>query len=79
MRAGPGGKRVSEGQGEGQEGGGGRGGGGAQHIWNQHVCLQEEGRGGGVTGSARVSFQSASLLTASDRYFILGKLPRLKA
>lgn len=51
----------------------------AHHIWNQHVCLQEEGRGGGVKGSARVSFQSAVLLTTSDRYFIPSKLPRLKA
>lgn len=54
-------------------------GGGVQHIWNQHVCLQEEGRGGGVKGSARVSFQSAVLLTTSDRYFIPSKLPHLKA
>lgn len=51
----------------------------AHHIWNQHVCRQEEGRGGGVKGSARVSFQSAALLTTSDRYFIPSKLPRLKA
>lgn len=57
------------------EGRGGR----VLNIWNQHVCLQEEGRGGGVKGSARVSFQSAVLLTASDRYFIRSKLPRLKA
>ena len=59
-------------------GAGGGAGGGVQHIWNQHVCLQEEGRGGGVKGSARVSFQSAVLLTTSDRYFIPSKLPRLK-
>lgn len=73
MRAGPSG-RVSEGR---------EAGGVVQqledHIWNQHVCLQEEGRGGGVKGSACVSFQSAALLTASDRYFIPSKLPRLKA
>lgn len=50
MRAGPSG-RVSEGR---------EAGGVVQqledHIWNQHVCLQEEGRGGGVKGSACVSF-----------------------
>lgn len=49
------------------------------HIWNQHVCLQERGRGGGVTGSDHVSFQSAVLLTTTDRYFIPSKSPTLSA
>lgn len=64
------GGRASEGRGEV---------GGGQHIWNQHVCRQEKGIGGGVKGSDRVSFQSAVLLTTSDRYFIPSKLPHLKA